>query len=140
MPYTLIGENMALEIGIGGLADGTPPVFTDSLSFMGKCKKVGIESGVEKLNVKAMGDGTKRHRYHSQSGMLDLEGFVKSTGYALFGTGGSYSGYYIRVRTKEISSMSAFREWIGVIEHWNHDTGSGQDQTEKIKIDLNPDF
>ena len=140
-PANLILDDALVTITIGALAKGQAPTFTGTAtSVMGILRSGSIETGVEKTEVRGAGDNNKRHRYHGHGATMECESFVPSVGYSFADSLGTFEGCYIRIQTKEISSMTSPRQWVGVIERWRWEGSKGEGQVERITIDLNPDY
>lgn len=147
MPVTasLIGEDAAISITLGGTWDGTltplpigaavEPTGT-AVNILGICKSISHHETVKRTNVKALGDGREKHRYHSFSGEIMIDAFTPATGYVLpF----SKVGCYIGVTFDPNAILVTPETYLGVITDWKLQTATdGTPTTVSITIDLNP--
>lgn len=142
---SLIGEDAALSITLGGPWDGslTPLPIGGAIeptgaavNILGICKSISHHETVKTTNVKALGDSREKHRYHSFSGEIMIEAFTPATGYVLpFNKVGSYIG----VTFDPNSVLVTPETYTGVIIDWKLQTATdGTPTTVSITIDLNP--
>ena len=145
MTYSLIGEDCALSILIGTAWDGSlsplpigaaVELVGAQISLLGIAKRFSHHEMVEKTNVKAMGDGRKKHRYHSYEGNMDIDTFVPATGYVIpF----SKVGCYVSITFNPLTTLAVPETYNGVIVDWKVETGTdGSATTVTFAVDLNP--
>lgn len=133
MAFRTIGRDMAIQISMGGPADGTP-TWGSAANYLCTARNVRINQSVDTVDVSGMCDSAKKFRVTKSEGRIELEGVVFSGGYTFADVNGPMIGNYIKVETKEVSSMSAYRSWIGVVTEWSWEAGGDDMQVERITV------
>jgi hypothetical protein len=137
--YDLIGEDSAIRITDGGIADGSTPVWATATAIEGICKRWRVNESVETTNTKALGNARKKFRVHSGETRLEIENFVPSTGWSAY-SGGTPIGRYKKVEIKELSGMGAYKTWIGVCTEWNAEGAVASEQSENYTVMCDADY
>lgn len=139
--HGLILEDCSVVISIGQKADGSEPVFTTGVDFKVRLKELSIEDTIEKTNLKPASDGRKKHRYHSAGGTGSLKFFTKAGGFAFASPStGTYTGRYLRLDYKPLSTLDQPLEFICVIEKWETTGSTGEGTMENLTLDMDPDY
>lgn len=132
MSYKLIGQDCALQLTLGGLADGVPN-YTTATVYKSYARSISIDESAEVENVAALGDTRDKYRVKRTSTKVRIEGLVPDTGFVLNAAAGSATGSvdnttvgcYCKVEYKEISGLSAYRMWEGIITQWSGSSPDG---------------
>lgn len=137
----LIGEDATVTFQFGSISSGGVLTWGGTLTtFTGKARRISVDDSVELANTKAIGDSRKKHRPHSGSTRIDLEGVVGFGGYAFPSSQVTPIGQPCRLIIKELSSLSTPMTYIGIVEHWKGEIQSGEAQIESMSIMCDGDY
>ena len=135
----LIIEDMALTLEDGGAYTGaTPGSWGSPVDAMCQLQNWHIRTRKAKKDVSGGCPGSKQHRFGKSEGTLTISALTLASGANLFSGATTPEGRVIRVKQKNLSSLSSYTVYVGVIEEWEQSVGMDGGIVERVTIDLNP--
>lgn len=134
MSFRLIGHDSAIQITLGGSANGAAPSWGSASVLTGYCKSISVDEQADMVDVTAIGDGLKKMRPRRISAKLKVEQMVLSGGRLGLGI----VGQWIKVEMKVLSSLSTYDTFVGIISAVNLNV-SDDAQSETIEVEVGGD-
>ncbi len=113
MAFRTIGQDCAIEIILGPLANGQAISFAAAVSVKAYAKSIEIDEDADKVAVPSLGDGLEKSRYKREKARVRLKLQVPDSG-PIIGSG--KVGYSILTNVKAISSLSTPEQYVGGID------------------------
>lgn len=137
----LIIEDMALTIEDGGAYTGaTPGSWGSPVDALCQTQNFQLRTRVRKKDVSGGCAGGALNRFGKKEGTLTISALTLASGSGLFYGVATPEGRVIRVKKKNLSALSTWETYVGVIEEWEQTAGMDGGIVERVTIDLNPQF
>lgn len=135
MAYHLIGNDAAVVLTIGGVANGSTQDWSTnntalvSFTLTGHNMGVDIDDDLETVQVAGVGTTRRKHRAKRAGTTISIQNYVSSDGLAYV----TSLGYYALFEIKALSSMASYISYQGILTRWGHSVGD-EEQREPIVI------
>ena len=128
--YHVIGQDAAIQLTLStNVANGVAPTYGSPLVLLGDAMEVGVDEDLDTVEVAGIGNARKKIRAKRGGTKVSIKKFVLSTGCAAR----ALLGYYGKFEFKELSTMSVYASYEGIITKWHWGTDDNE-QVEEIEI------